>query len=308
MPRLPWKVFDSLGTEVQDHLTCGGFWAPELLKKTSRSVQNMASTASIRLLFLRNWCLLDTKKTQISGFLASVFSPYRRLFISYEWHQPVLRCMSFLSNLTSQWKRCFFQRYVFNDFYVLISSYLTLQKPPMFSAHSSPSNLHLAITRLLLLRRAILQYIASPILCVRDPGGSRSEWTKKNRGPGHEIFEFWRVTITRLHQKKKKHMLCISTCWRCKVPLILVHKDMNEKSPLVIVIAIFCILDHETLSSRVHYCNGDHVLIKILLIRKPSMLTIHVNFKIYIYAYKNHPCQPVTTTCTSAWHFAIDSP
>ena len=58
---------------------------------------------------------------------------------------------------------------------------------------------------------------------------------------------------------------------------------MNEKSPLVIVIARICILDHETLSSRVHYCNGDHVLIKILLMRKPSMSTIHVNFKIYIY-------------------------
>lgn len=166
-------------------------------------------------------------------------------------------------------------------FDVLISSYLPLQKPPMFSAHSSPSNLHLAITRLLLLRRAILQYITSPILCVRDPGGSWSEWTK---GTEVRALKFCRVTITRLHQKKKKkHMLCISTCWRCKVPLILVHKDMNEKSPLVIVIARICILDHETLSSRVHYCNGDHVLIKILLIRKPSMLTIHVNFKIYIY-------------------------
>ena len=60
---------------------------------------------------------------------------------------------------------------------------------------------------------------------------------------------------------------------------------MSPKSPLVIVIARICILDHETLSSRVHYCNGYHVLIKILLIRKPSMSTIHVNVKIYIYTY-----------------------
>ena len=164
-------------------------------------------------------------------------------------------------------------------FYVLISSYLTLQKPPMFSAHSSPSNLHLAITRLLLLRRAILQYIASPILCVRDPGGSWSEWTKGTRRSGPRIFGGWPSPDF----TKKKHMLCISTCWRCKVLLIVVHKDMSPKSPLVIVIARICILDHETLSSRDHYCIGDHVLIKILLIRKPSMSTIHVNFKIYIY-------------------------
>ena len=162
-------------------------------------------------------------------------------------------------------------------FYVLISSYLTLQKPPMvFPTFISspfhhqappPPEGHLAIYRL------------------PHPVCPRSRWIliwmdQGNRGSGPKILQ---GDHHQTSPGKKKHMLCISTCWRCKVPFIVVHKDMNEKSPLVIVIARICILDHETLSSRVHYCNGDHVLIKILLIRKPSMSTIHVNFKIYIY-------------------------
>ena len=98
-------------------------------------------------------------------------------------------------------------------FYVLISSYLTLQKPPMvFPTFISspfhhqappPPEGHLAIYRL-----------PHPV-CPRSRWILIDQWTK---GTEVRALKFCRVTITRLHRGKKKHMLCISTCWRCKVP------------------------------------------------------------------------------------------
>lgn len=161
-----------------------------------------------------------------------------------------------------------FQLFAFTKASHVFRTFISFQFAPCHHQAPPPPEGHLAIYHL------------------PHPVCPRSRWIliwmdQGNRGPGPKILQGDHHQTS--PEKKKKHMLCISTCWRCKVPLILVHKDMNEKSPLVIVIARICILDHETLSSRVHYCNGDHVLIKILLIRKPSMLTIHVNFKIYIY-------------------------
>ena len=162
-------------------------------------------------------------------FLASVFSPHRGLCISYEWHQPVLRRMSILSNLRSQWKKMFLPKICVQWFYVLISQPIWLYKnsPMVFPTFISspchhqappPPEGHLAIYRL-----------PHPV-CPRSRWISFDQWTK-----GTEVAAgIWRVTSPDF-TRKKKHMLCIPTFWRCKVPFIVVHKDMSPvnlaKSP-----------------------------------------------------------------------------